>query len=119
VSFVVHPLAHFARALQDAEYSDDAATLNVTVRYRHDDSDYMAFPFPRGEYILADGIRDPGFGSGPIAFSDVEWVRVERSPRHGPSTEAYRRKLEKLVAVTKDLQGVSLTDGAVLFRNDT
>jgi len=112
---VMHNLARFVASLQDAEYSTAASPFNLSVKYRGDDSVYFGWPLPRGQYITSTGLQDPGFGSGPIEFSDIEWVSVHAVPRHHPNSESYRAKFLCFSDAVRSIDGVSISAEVVTY----
>ena len=108
-------LTKFVGNLQDVEYSGEGPPFHLSVKYRGDNSVYVGWPLPRGEYITSTGLRDPGFGSGPVEFSQIEWVSVHSAPQHHPSSPAYRAKFSQFIAAVQSLTGVSVTGEAVTY----
>lgn len=113
-------LRKFAEFLHRAEYAGDGPALWVTVTYAGASDQYDEWAPVRLEDITEDGIRDPGFGSGPIAYSDVEKVTVHAVPRSAPnhvfraeSLEQYSFKYRTLCDLVEFCEGVRIDDAGI------
>jgi hypothetical protein len=84
----VEAIQSFLQALMDA---DDApgVRLDVCVKYRNDRSVYEQWTPNRPDAFTEYGLRDPGFGSGPVNYSDIEWICVPAVPRGTSSLPGY------------------------------
>lgn len=110
----------FAEAMTKADRFLDGARLWVTVGYAGSQEKYEEWAPLQLDDFDVEGIRDPGFGSGPVRYSDVASLHVHPSPRplayrgFQPETlETYARKYRALVDSVRDLEGVRVdTDGA-------
>jgi hypothetical protein len=110
-------IRRFAYALADA---DDAPgpSLVVRVKYRSSPSVYDEGA-PWGRSKVEEGrIEDPGFGSGPVAFDDIEWVSVSRVPTRPVNVPGHIRKFESLVALCSGIEGVLITADSVTLNLD-
>jgi hypothetical protein len=110
-------LRTFIEELQSIEYSMPGEQFNLSVKYRDDESVYMGWPMPRGEYVTETGLRDPGLGSGPIEFSRIQFVAVNVSPRKGALTAEYQQKIAALRSRVESLSQVVCDQSGITFRN--
>lgn len=109
----------FTEAMTRADRSLDGARLWVTVGYAGSQKKYEEWAPLQLDDFDVEGIRDPGFGSGPVRYSDVASLHVHPSPRpladrcFRPETlETYARKYRALVDSVRELEGVRVdTDG--------
>lgn len=72
-------LISFLRALCTLYQRGEGASGRVRVRYSGDESEYLERAPPRQTDILEDGLLDPGFGSGPVCYSDLDSIEVRLS----------------------------------------
>ena len=110
----------FVESLCRAEYAGDGPSLWVTVTYAGAAEQYDEWAPVRLEDITENGIRDPGFGSGPIAYSDVETVTVHAVPRPAPnhifraeSLEQYSIKYRTLCDLVESCEGIRIDDDGI------
>lgn len=97
----------------------DGVRLWITVVYAGSQEKYEEWAPLQLDDFDAQGIRDPGFGSGPVRYSDIASLHVHPSPRPSadlgfqPETlETYSRKYRALVDLVRELEGVRVdTDG--------
>lgn len=102
----------FVQALVEAD-SASGSSLVVSVKYRGDDSVYEEWAPNRSEIIGEDGLQDPGFGSGPVTYSEIERLSVPAvSPRLSTAIE-YSKKFDVLVSLTSGMPCVQITANAV------
>lgn len=92
--------------------------FNLSVKYRGDTRVYNEWPLPSGDYITESGLRDPGFGSGPVEFENIEFVAVHAAPRRGECTDEYRQKVTALRDRVQHLAQVSSDQNGVVFKNN-
>jgi hypothetical protein len=98
------------RAVHAVEYSLPGAPISLTVKYVGDDQEYFGHPPCRNEPFTASGLRDPALSNtGPISFSDIEWVTIESRPRHHAHSMEYEAKFEALVLRLSSVAGVLVT----------
>lgn len=108
-------LRRFAEALTRADRSRDGARLCVTVTYSGNPERYDEWAPLRMEDFLEDGIRDPGFGSGPIRYADIDALFVHASlntpPGYALSPEAletYANKYQMLLGLVRDMDDLRI-----------
>jgi hypothetical protein len=112
-------LREFLSHLQTVEYSSEDSSLNLAVKYRSDETVYRGWPMPRGSYITATGLRDPGFGSGPVEFCEIEWISVLSNPRHPAiSVSSYQTQYLQFVDAVRLLKAVRVRPESVTYIND-
>ena len=106
-------IRRFAEAMTRADRSLDGVRLWVTVVYVGSEEKYEEWAPLQLDDFDGEGIRDPGFGSGPVRYSDVASLHVHPSPRplagrgFQPETmETYARKYRALIDLVGELQGV-------------
>ena len=91
-----------------------SSSLDFTVKYSSDPQEYCGLSVGEG---FRDGLRDPGFGSGPIAFGEVEWLRVHSVPRHNSPLAGYQEAYVAFVSAVKPLLSVTVRTDSVTFSN--
>lgn len=106
-------IRRFAEAMTRADRSLDGARLWVTVVYAGSQEKYEEWAPLQLDDFEVEGIRDPGFGSGPVRYNDVASLHVHPSPRplndrgFQPETlEAYASKYRVLVDMVSELADV-------------
>lgn len=110
-------IRRFAYALADA---DDAQgpSLVVRVKYRNIPSVYdEGAPWGRLK-VEEEGIADPGFGSGPVWFKDIEWISVARVPTRPVNMPCHIKKFDALVSLCSGIEGVLITTDSVTLNLD-
>lgn len=110
-------IRRFACALADA---DDAygPSLVVRVKYRNNPSVYdEGAPWGRLK-VEEDRITDPGFGSGPVSFEDIEWISVARVPTRPVNVSGHIKKFDALVSLCSGIEGVLITPDSVTLNLD-
>ena len=113
----IQTLHAFIQSLQEIEHSTQDPQFNLSVKYFGDDFVYSGWPLPRGEYITEKGLRDPGFGSGPVKFEDIEFITVHAVPRRGECTNEYREKFMTLLSKVQYLTQVMANTHEITFKN--
>ena len=113
----IQTLHAFIQSLQEIEHSTQDTQFNLSVKYFGDDFVYSGWPLPRGEYITEKGLRDPGFGSGPVKFEDIEFITVHAVPRRGECTNEYREKFMTLLSKVQYLTQVMANNHEITFKN--
>jgi hypothetical protein len=113
-------IRRFAEAMTRADRSLDGARLWVTVVYAGSQEKYEEWAPLQLDDFAAEGIRDPGFGSGPVRYSDVASLHVHPSPRpltdrgFQPETlETYAGKYHVLVGLVSALEGVRVDTNGI------
>ncbi|WP_369928800.1 hypothetical protein [Xanthomonas sp. NCPPB 2632] len=103
----------FAEAMTRADRCLIGGRLWVKVVYAGSQEKYEEWAPLRLDDLDAAGIRDPGFGSGPVRYSDVTSLHVHASPRpqddrsFQPETlETYASKYRVLVDLVSEFEGV-------------
>lgn len=77
----MNSLKKFIELIQETEFEViNSQSLNLEIKYSGDDKIYLGFPLPQGNYLTRNGILDPGFGSGPVNYKDIDIVRVLANP---------------------------------------
>jgi hypothetical protein len=81
-------LESFLRRL--SRLSDGAPVdFDLSVKYRSDPDEYWGWLPPVGDYYTAIGIKDPGLGSGPVNFADIEYVILHAAHHRKSTSSAY------------------------------
>lgn len=104
----------FVRALAEADEGPGPA-LTVCVKYRSDRKIYEASAPGQLSLVGDDWIADPGFGSGPVSYSKIEWLCVPAVPRPPLNVAFHAAKYAALVALCDGLPGVMVTEHEVTF----
>jgi len=98
----------FLFALVEADDAD-GPSLVLRVKYRNRPSVHEeGAPWGRSK-VQEDRIADPGFGSGPVSFDDIEWITVARVPSRQVNVAGHVRKFEALAALCSGIEGVVIT----------
>lgn len=109
----------FAEAMTQADRSLNGVRLWITVVYAGSQEKYEEWAPLQLDDFDAQGIRDPGFGSGPMRYSDIASLHVHPSPRpmadrgsQSETLQTYASKYRLLVDLVSELEGVRVdTDG--------
>jgi hypothetical protein len=104
----------FLRAIVNAETASGGG-LGVCVKYRGDRSVYDELSWLCEESIGMHGLADPGFGSGPVSYSDIDWLCVPAVSRWSSDASRYDRSFQALVTGCSDIPGVIMIDTEVMF----
>ena len=104
----------FLRAIVNAETASGGG-LCVCVKYRGDRSVYDELSWLCEESIGMHGLADPGFGSGPVSYSDIDWLCVPAVSRWSSDASRYDRRFQALVAGCSDIPGVIISGSEVMF----
>ncbi|UPG90589.1 hypothetical protein L2Y96_02115 [Luteibacter aegosomaticola] len=104
----------FLRAIVNAEHASDGV-LDVCVKYRGDRSVYDERSWLREERVGMDGVADPGFGSGPVSYSDVDWLCVPAVSRWSADSSGYASRFQALVTACADIPGAIISGNEVMF----
>lgn len=106
----------FIECVYNSEMSDDGPPLWITVKYRTNEGSYDEWPPVSASSIADDGLHDPGFGSGPVSYSDIEEIVVHSVPKNRVESASYTRKYEALIKGIKGLAGSVVLPDRVVFR---
>jgi len=110
----------FLEALQRSQYNDNSnATLELQVKYEWEKEHCRGWPLPRGDYLVDDGVLDPGFSSGPVDYDEIESIRVMANPQHdyGPqSLQSYESKYKSFKDSVFALKDIHISDEYVGWR---
>lgn len=71
----VEELKSLLYALSTVETEFDARGASLRIKYDGDDKIYTEWIPARGR-ILEEGLLDPGFGSGPVLYANLDLVEV-------------------------------------------
>jgi hypothetical protein len=104
----------FLRAIVNAETASGGG-LGVCVKYRGERSVYDERPWFREATIGMCGLADPGFGSGPVSYSDIDWLCVPAVSRWSADSSRYDRSFQALVAGCSNIPGVIISGSEVMF----
>jgi len=110
----VDAIQSFVQALMDAD-DDPGSPLTVCIKYRNDRSVYEHWVPNKLDTFTAYGLRDPGFGSGPVNYSDIEWICVPAVPCWPRKLPEYAKKFEALVALCAGMSAVTITRDELTF----
>jgi hypothetical protein len=108
----VEAIRSFARALVEAD-ARPGPSLTVCVKYRSDRQVYEECAPVRLNLIGEDGVGDPGFGSRPVSYLDIEWLCVPAAPRPPRNVAFHAAKYDALVTLCRGLPGIVITQGEV------
>lgn len=113
----------FMEALHKADYSDQEAPLWITVKYRNSQAEYDEWSPVRLDIIKEEGMLDPGFGSGPVSYADIERVAIHSTPRPSGNyvyiaemVDRYRAKFDMLLKLVSAINGACIYNDSLIFR---
>lgn len=106
----------FIECIYISEMSDDGPPLWITVTYRTNKGSYDEWPPVSASSIADDGLHDPGFGSGPVSYSDIKEIVVHSEPKSLVESASYARKYEALIRGIANLVGSIVLSDRVIFR---
>jgi hypothetical protein len=106
----------FLRALSRIS-AESRTDLDLSVKYQAQSDVYWAWLPPLGEYFTSDGIRDPGLGSGPINFRDIEYLVLHPSHRRKAATSAYSNAFALVRAEASKFGASIAEDGSIVVTN--
>jgi len=89
-------LIPFLRALCALRGRDCVPAANIRVKYSDEDIVYEQWVPQRETDIVRDGLLDPGFGSGPVYFTDIDLVEARLSDWVAQKGELGRSEFHKL-----------------------
>jgi hypothetical protein len=109
-------IRRFVCALADADEAE-GPSLAVRVKYRNDPSVYNeGAPWGRMK-VKEDHILDPGFGSGPVMFDEIERLSVARVPERTVDVPGHIKKFETLLILCLGIEGVFITPDSVVLEH--
>lgn len=91
-------------------------SASVHVRYRGDETTYKEWSPRRQTDIVDDGLLDPGFGSGPVYYVDLDLVEVRLSDWVTQKGEQGREDFQSLTSALADQSDLELTEDVVAWR---
>lgn len=109
-------LIAFLRALCDIYVRGKVQAPYVHVKYVQDEEIYLHWTPGRQTDIEENGLRDPGFGPGPVYYADLDLVEVRLSDWVAQKGEAGRADFAYLLEVLADSPDVELGDETVLWK---
>lgn len=109
-------LISLLRALNVSYERDDAAPNSVHVKYRGDERVYKERVPRRLSDITHSGLLDPGFGSGPIDFADLDYIEVWLKDWLADKPGGGRRDFFDVMRLVESDTGLEFTDGCVAWR---
>lgn len=91
--------------------------LDVNVRYSLNDHVFRE-QAPAGAAAVTDlGLADPGFGSGPVSFDEIDEVEVLARPRHatvqGEYLESYCQTFDWVAGRVTSLDEVNVSESHI------
>ncbi|GLQ47516.1 hypothetical protein GCM10007862_25670 [Dyella lipolytica] len=107
----------FIEAMCNAEQSGEGPPLWVSVKYVGDQTEYQEWVPTSTDRITDKGLKDPGFGSGPVEYEDIHQICVHSTPKLGAASDAYAKKYETLLLAIKNTLGAKILVDMVVFKN--
>lgn len=105
----------FIEYIYEAEISDGGPPLWIVVNYKNGGDSYDGWPPVSASSITDKGLIDPGFGSGPVLYSDLSKVFVHSRPKIVDFSSQYENKYNRLIEKAKGMDGVGLMSGGICF----
>ncbi|WNH53212.1 hypothetical protein [Stenotrophomonas oahuensis] len=109
-------LISLLKALNVSYERDDAAPNTGYVKYRGDERVYMEWVPRRLSDITHSGLLDPGFGSGPIDFPDLDYIEVRLKDWVADKPGGGRRDFFDLMRLVESDAELEFRDGCVAWR---
>lgn len=109
-------LKNMLQALQDLYENGDGPSGTVHVKYRGDEAIYAEWAPRRHTDIEEDGLLDPGFGSGPVLFLDLDSIEVRRSDWVAQKGAVGERNFQGLQDSLVGQIGLDLSTDAIAWR---
>lgn len=110
-------LFDFTRYLLDAEYSRQGSPLCLSVKYVDKEGLFVGFTPPLGDCLNHAGLKDPGFGSGPVEFSEISYIVVHSKSIRLGELPSYTERYELLKKMTIGLPGVEIGGDSITVTN--
>ena len=88
----------------------------IRVKYRGDDVLYPHW-VPKKEHIVADGLLDPGFTSGPCYYADIDQVEVRLWEWVAEKGQLGGSEFAELREMLADQPGLEVGKDVVAWRN--
>lgn len=108
-------LIPFLRALCAINGRNLVPAGNIRVKYRDDDTVYEQWVPQRQTDIVEDGLLDPGFGPGPVYYSDIDLVEARLSDWVAQKGELGREEFLELHGVLQDCRGLEVGLGVITW----
>lgn len=108
-------LIPFLRALCAINERDHVPAGNIRVKYRGDDTIYEQWVPQRQTDIVEDGLLDPGFGPGPVYYSDIDLVEARLSDWVAQKGELGRDEFLELRGMLEDHHGLEVRVEAITW----
>ncbi|MDQ1107667.1 hypothetical protein QE424_000826 [Stenotrophomonas rhizophila] len=109
-------LIAFLRALCSIYERGKVQAPNVHVKYAQDEQIYVNWTPRRQSDIEASGLRDPGFGPGPLYYADLDLVEVRLSDWVAQKGEAGRADFAYLLETLAGSPDLELGHETVLWK---
>lgn len=103
-------------ALNRTYERDEAAPNSVHVKYRGDDSVYKEWVPRRLSDITRNGLLDPGFGSGPISFDDLDCIEVRLVDWTAEKPHGGKRDFFDVIEAVEGKADLELSEGRVSWQ---
>jgi hypothetical protein len=111
-------LQRFLEALCEVESAEGGAPLLLKVRYRQDSFEYDGSAPWSLDKITHEGVIDPGLGSGPVRYSEIETISVLPMLRGGHAVPLAELKFETLLKLVKSISEVEVLEDKIIFQHD-
>lgn len=109
-------LIELLHALCSLDGRDYVPVGRIRVKYRGDDCLYPHW-VPKKEHIVADGLLDPGFTSGPCYYADIDLVEVRLWEWAAEKGELGVSEFAELRQMLADQPGLEVGEYVVAWRN--
>lgn len=107
------PLMSLLSALQLIHIGDAGPAGRVRVKYRGDATVYSEFAPLRQDDVGTAGMPDPGFGSGPVEYDDIEFVEIRCDHWERDLSTRGRAAFLLLLGKVKEVDGLLRADDLV------
>lgn len=109
-------LISFLRALCALQGREHVPAGNIHVKYSDEDFVYEQWVPQRETDIVSDGLLDPGLGSGPVYFSDIDLVEARLQDWVAQKGELGRGEFHELRSMLADQPGLEVGQDVVSWR---
>ena len=112
-SMSYEPLMSLLSALQFIHVGATGPAGTVRVKYRGDATVYSEFAPLRQDDVGTAGMPDPGFGSGPVEYDDIEFVEICCDHWERDLSTRGRAAFLQLLGTVKEVDGLVRGDDLV------
>lgn len=106
--------------MKQIEHDGQNSSFQLSVKYTGEEL-VRGWPPALNSEINDKGIPDPGFGQGPVEYSQIDYILVHSEPVWRPLADArrdeHKQKFKTLAMAIGTLPNVEVTDEHIKIRN--